>query len=278
MALEPIGLLHPGEMGAGVGAVLVDAGHTVNWASSGRSPASVRRAESAGLVDLGTVEEMTRSCELMISICPPANAVDVARQVAGFGGLYIDANAIAPPTAQQVAQLIEAGGGRPVDGGIIGGPPSTTMETHLYLSGPSAQEASAVFAGTTVKAHVLGADPTAASAIKMCYAAWTKGTTALLLDIRALAVALGIEGPLLGEWQQSMPELASRSLTAGRQAATKGWRWVGEMQEIAATFRSVGLPDGFHLAAAEIYNRVDRDEQAAADATTLRSILEALNG
>jgi 3-hydroxyisobutyrate dehydrogenase-like beta-hydroxyacid dehydrogenase len=278
MALEPIGLLHPGEMGAGVGAVLVDAGHTVNWASSGRSRASVRRAEAAGLVDLGTVEVMTRTCQLIISICPPTNALDVARQVAGFGGLYIDANAIAPATGQQVAQLIEAGGGRCVDGGIIGGPPSPTTETHLFLSGRSAQEASDVFAGTTVKARVLTAGPTAASAIKMCYAAWTKGTTALLLDVRALAVAMGIEGPLLDEWQGSMPELASRSLTAGRQAATKGWRWVGEMQEIAATFRSAGLPDGFHLAASELYDRVDRDEQAAADTETLRSVIEALNG
>jgi 3-hydroxyisobutyrate dehydrogenase-like beta-hydroxyacid dehydrogenase len=278
MALEPIGLLHPGEMGAGVGAVLVDAGHTVNWASSGRSRASILRAEAAGLVDLDTVEMMIRTCRLIISICPPTNAVDVARQVAGFEGLYIDANAIAPHTAQQVAELIEAGGGRSVDGGIIGGPPSPTMDTHLYLSGPSAQEAAAVFAGTTVNAHVLSDDPTAASAIKMCYAAWTKGTTALLLDVRALAVALGIEGPLLDEWERSIPELASRSLTAGRQAATKGWRWVGEMQEIAATFRSAGLPDGFHLAAAEIFDRVGRDEQAAADAKTLRSVLEALNG
>ena len=278
MAGEQIGLLHPGEMGAGIGAVLVGAGHTVNWASSGRSASSAGRAGAAGLVDRGSVDALTRICRIILSVCPPAHALDVAEAVAGFDGLYIDANAIAPATAQHVAGVIEASGGRYVDGGIIGGPPTPTVETHLYLSGPSAEEASQVFAGTTVVAHVLAADPTAASAIKMCFAAWTKGSTALLLDVRALAVALGIEGPLLDAWQRSIPELGSRSVSAARSAATKGWRWTGEMDEIAATFRSAGLPDGFHVAAAEIYDRVDRDEHAAADAGTLQSVIEALNG
>jgi 3-hydroxyisobutyrate dehydrogenase-like beta-hydroxyacid dehydrogenase len=278
MAAEQIGLLHPGEMGAGIGAVLVGAGHTVNWASSGRSPASAARAEAAGLVDLGSVETLIRSCGIIMSVCPPASAVDVAHQVAGFDGLYIDANAIAPATALEVASEIEAKGGRCVDGGIIGGPPTSTVETHLYLSGPSAHQASQLFAGTTVRAHVLSGDRTAASATKMCFAAWTKGTTALLLDVRALAVALGIEGPLLEAWQRSIPELGSRGESAARSAATKGWRWEAEMNEIAATFRSAGLPDGFHVAAAEIYGRVDRDEQAVADTETLRSVVEALLG
>ncbi len=278
MAVEQIGLLHPGEMGAGIGAMLVRAGHTVNWASSGRSPASVARAEAAGLIDLGTVEALTRNCGIIMSVCPPAHAVDVAGQVAGFDGLYIDANAIAPATALQVANVIEAGGGRSVDGGIIGGPPTQTLETDLYLSGPSAHRASQVFAGTTVVAHVLAGDRTAASAIKMCFAAWTKGTTALLLDVRALAVSLGIEGPLLEAWQRSVPELGPRSLSAARSAATKGWRWEGEMDEIAATFRSAGLPDGFHRAAAQLYGRVGRDEEAGADTETLRSVIGELLG
>jgi hypothetical protein len=110
----------------------------------------------------------------------------------------------------------------------------------------------------------------------MCFAAWTKGTSALLLDIRALARAEGVDDVLLSEWQQSLPDLAGRSLQAARQASTKGWRWVGEMDQIAATFRSAGLPDGFHRAAAEIYARPTRDEGAAADDATLATVLEAL--
>jgi 3-hydroxyisobutyrate dehydrogenase-like beta-hydroxyacid dehydrogenase len=276
MAVETIGLLHPGEMGSAFGAALVEAGYTVTWASAGRSSASARRATSANLIDLGTVDAMVDRCQVIVSICPPTQAVAVANEIAGFSGLYLDANAIAPATARRVAAVIEAGGGRYVDGGIIGGPPTPTYGTRLYLSGPAAPELVELFADTTVDARVVSEDQTAASGIKMCFAAWTKGTSALLLGIRALAIAEGVEGPLLDEWQTSMPELDRRSLTAAQQAATKGWRWVGEMEEIAATFRSAGLPDGFHLAAAEIFARPHRHEQAGADEATLTSVLEAL--
>jgi 3-hydroxyisobutyrate dehydrogenase-like beta-hydroxyacid dehydrogenase len=276
MTVETFGLLHPGDMGAGIGAALVEAGYTVTWASAGRSSASARRAASANLVDVGTVEAMIDRCQVIMSVCPPDHAVAVANQVAGFGGLYLDANAIAPATARRVASVIESGGGRSVDGGIIGGPPTPTYGPRLYLSGPAAPEMGELFTGTTVDARVLSENQTAASAIKMCFAAWTKGTSALLLGIRALAIAEGVEGPLLDEWHTSMPELDGRNLTAGQQAATKGWRWVGEMEEIAATFRSAGLPDGFHLAAADIFARPHRHEQAGADEATLRSVLEAL--
>jgi 3-hydroxyisobutyrate dehydrogenase-like beta-hydroxyacid dehydrogenase len=196
--------------------------------------------------------------------------------VAGFGGTYLDANAIAPATAREVAAVVEQAGGRYVDGGIIGGPPSQSSSPRLYLSGPSAPSVRDVFTDTTVEARVISEDQAAASALKMCFAAWTKGTTALLLDVRALAIAEGVEESLLAEWAHSLPDLAARSLGSAQQAATKGWRWVGEMDQIAATFRSAGLPDGFHRAAAEIYARPDRDEGAVADAVTLGKVLRAL--
>jgi 3-hydroxyisobutyrate dehydrogenase-like beta-hydroxyacid dehydrogenase len=273
-----IGLLHPGDMGAGIGATLVGAGHRVSWASSGRGASSARRAEAAGLVDVHSVEAMAQSCDLIISICPPSAALEVAGQVAlaGFDGTYLDANAIAPATAREVAALVEQSAARYVDGGIIGGPPSPTSAPRLYLSGPSAPSVRHLFADTSVQAQVISEDQAAASALKMCFAAWTKGTTALLLDVRALAIAEGVEAPLLAEWEHSLPDLAGRSLGAAQQAATKGWRWVGEMEQIAATFGSAGLPDGFHLAAAEIYAKPDRDESAAADAATLANVLGAL--
>jgi 3-hydroxyisobutyrate dehydrogenase-like beta-hydroxyacid dehydrogenase len=263
-------------MGAGIGATLVRAGHRVSWASSGRGTSSARRAAAAGLVDAHSVEAMAQSCDLIISVCPPSVAEDVAKQVAGFDGTYLDANAIAPSTARHVAAVVEQGGGSYVDGGIIGGPPSPTYSPRLYLSGPSASPVRDVFAGTAVAAVVISEDPTAASALKMCFAAWTKGTTALLLDVRALAVAEGVEDSLLAEWEHSLPDLAGRSLLSAQQAATKGWRWVGEMEQIAATFGAAGLPDGFHRAAAEICARPDRDEEAVADASTLGVVLQAL--
>jgi 3-hydroxyisobutyrate dehydrogenase-like beta-hydroxyacid dehydrogenase len=271
-----IGLLHPGEMGAAVGGVLA-AEHPVWWASSGRSPASARRASAAGLIDVGSVEAIRDGCDLIVSICPPEAAPDVARQVSGFRGVYLDANAIAPATAREVAALVEAGGGRYLDGGIIGGPPTPgSRGTRLYLSGPHGPKISELFSGTAVDARVLSDDPTAASALKMCFAAWTKGTTALLLDIRALAETLGETDALLTEWEGSMPELKDRSLVAAKQAVTKGWRWRAEMEEIARTFRDAALPDGFHKAAAEIYGALIRDEEAESAPGTLDEVIEAL--
>ena len=130
-----------------------------------------------------------------------------------------------------------------------------------------------LFAGTTVEPVVVSADPTAASAVKMAYAAWSKGTAALLLAIRALARAEGVEDALLVEWARSLPELLDRSEAAARSAAAKGWRWVGEMDEIADTFASAGLPEGFHRAAAELYGRVPR---ADVDGSELERVLAAL--
>ncbi len=271
-----IGVLHPGEMGAAVGAVLA-AEHAVWWASAGRSPASARRASAAGLTDVGSVEAVRDGCELIISICPPDAARDVARQVSGFRGVYLDANAIAPATAREVAALVEVGGGTYLDGGIIGGPPSARSPgTRLYLSGPDGPRIAQLFSGTAVDARVLSDDPTAASALKMCFAAWTKGTTALLLDIRALAETLGETDALLAEWEGSLPELGDRSLAAALQGVTKGWRWRPEMEEIARTFREADLPDGFHRAASEVYGALDRDEGAAPTQSTLDQVIDSL--
>ncbi len=93
----------------------------------------------------------------------------------------------------------------------------------------------------------------------MAYAAWTKGTAALLLAVRSLARSEGVEETLLEEWALSIPELPDQSIRAARSAARKGWRWVGEMEEIAATFAADDLPDGFHLAAAEVFRAVAAD-------------------
>jgi hypothetical protein len=111
----------------------------------------------------------------------------------------------------------------------------------------------------------------------MAYAAWTKGTAALLLGARALAQAEGVEAALLGEWAISQPQLAAQSARSAVAAVTKGWRWVGEMEEIAQTMAGAGLPDGFHEAAAEIFRRSPRMPRIpAADATA--AVLAALAG
>ena len=258
MAEPAVGLLHPGEMGAALGAALRARGSPVLWASEGRSAASAGRAKEAGLEDVGSVVELVRRSEVLLSICPPHAALEVAMGVAGYAGLYIDANAVSPETARVIAASV---GARCVDGSVIGPPPGGGASTRLYLSGPEAGLVAALFAGTPVEARIVAGEIGTASAVKMAYAAWTKGTAALLLGIRALARAEDVEQALLEEWRLSLPDLEDQSNRAAWTAAAKGWRWVGEMEEIAATFAAAGLPDGFHLAAAEVFRTSSSDRE-----------------
>jgi 3-hydroxyisobutyrate dehydrogenase-like beta-hydroxyacid dehydrogenase len=237
-----VGLLHPGEMGSAIGTALQAVGHEIVWVSAGRSGATRERA--AAFRDAGSVEALAREAEVVLSICPPHAAVEVARSVPG-DALYVDANAISP------ARVLQIGGLKPqlVDGGIVGGPPHAAGETRLYLSGLRAPEIAALFEGSIVETRIVPD----ASAVKMTYAAWSKGTAAMLLAIRDVARHYGVEDDLVAEWRDSVPALPERLASAERSAAKKGWRWVGEMEEIADTFAAAGRPDGFHRAAAEVF-------------------------
>ncbi len=254
-----IALLHPGEMGAAVGACLAANGHRVVWVATGRSPATRERAEAAGLVAASSLQQALAVAHVVLSVCPPHAAVTLAEHIAGHGfrGVYIDANAVAPATARHLGNLLEtAGGMRFVDGGLIGPPPTRPDSTRLYLAGQAAQEIAGLFAVGPLEACVLDGEPGAASALKMCYAAYTKGLTALLTSIRAVASQEGVDTALLAEWERSIPGVAARSHQIENQAR-KAWRWEGEMHEIADTFAAAGLPDGFHRAAAELYRRLE---------------------
>jgi len=253
-----VGLVHPGEMGASIGAALRERGVDVVWASEGRSAKTHARAERAGLSDVGTLAGLVAAGDVVLAICPPAAARRVAETImrAGFGGIYVDANAIAPATASAIAELI----GTPaafVDGDLIGGPARAGGHTRMYLSGPQAPSVAALFAGSDrVDALVLEGPPESASSLKMSYAAWTKGTSALLIAIRAAARAMGVEEALLAEWAISQRDLLVRSDHAASSTAPKAWRFAGEMDEIARSFEDVGLPGQFHRGAAELYRRL----------------------
>src|SRR5439155_5497683 len=155
-----------------LGAVLRERGTPVLWASEGRSAETAGRAEEAGLEDVGSVDEVVRRSDVILSVCPPHAALDVARSVSGFTGIYVDANAVSPSSAHAVADTVA----RVVDGGIVGPPPSSPGTTRLYLSGVEADSVAELFAGTAVDTHVVSEEVGAASAVKMAYAAWTKGT------------------------------------------------------------------------------------------------------
>lgn len=257
-----IAILHPGEMGAAIGAALVEVGHDVVWRPDGRSAATAGRAGAAGLRPVEDISD----CTLVMSVCPPGSASEVASSVSGFHGLYLDANAIAPQTALGIAAQTSASGMTYVDGGIIGPPPTRSGTTRLYLSGPQAPAAADLFDGCRLDTRVLpGAAPTAASALKMVYAAWTKIGSALLLAVDSTTDRLGLTQALRAEWELSQPDLAQRLDRALASADAKGWRWAAEMREIAATFAAVDEPSGFGAAAAEVFSRYPpprRDELA----------------
>ncbi len=275
----PIGLLHPGAMGAEIGRALLASNldRPVLWASGGRSDATRARASEVALSDVGSLAAMVEQADTIVSVCPPGSALEVARAVSalGFGGRYIDANAVSPATARSVAELFDD----VVDGGIIGPPPANAGTTRLYVSGRGAGDVPALFDGSNLEVRVVDGPAGAASAVKMCFAGWTKGTTALLYSIRALAEAEGVGESLLAEWETSMPELIARSERSPAMVGPKAWRFEPEMHEIADSFAAAGLPDGFHRAAAENYHRMAGFKgrpNAGSEATTLGDVMAAL--
>ena len=273
---DTIGLLHPGEMGASVGAAARGNDGQVLWASEGRGLETRARAVAAGLTDVETLSALVERSRIILGVCPPHAATEVARAVAGrrFSGIYVDANAVAPETSREIQGMIVEAGGSYVDGGIIGPPARERGSTRLYLSGPRAGEVAALFEGSVLGAEVIDVTPGRASALKMAYAAWTKGSDALLLAVRAYALAAEVEGALLREWGLSQADLAVRSKRAG-ESAGKAWRFEGEMHQIGHAFGDAGLPEGFHRAASSVYRRL-RGYKDTDGAPPMRELLAAL--
>jgi 3-hydroxyisobutyrate dehydrogenase-like beta-hydroxyacid dehydrogenase len=256
MTATTIGILHPGDMGVTIGTAARANGLRVLWASEDRSAQTRRRAEGAELEDVKTLPALVATSNVILSVCPPHSALDLARAVAaqGFSGIYVDANAVSPGTAGEIGQVVKQGGATFVDGGIIGPPARARGTTRLYLSGEQAGRIARLFELGPLEAIAMDGGAGAASALKMAYAAYTKGTSALLVAIRALAIRAGVDQALLAEWARSQPELGTRSERAAGETARKAWRFTGEMAEIAATFDDAGLPDGFFLASGKIYD------------------------
>lgn len=273
--MNTIGLVAPGVMGAEVGRCLTAAGVEVRWASAGRGAATRCRADAAGLRDVGDLAALCAEVDVLLSICPPHAAQDTAEAVmaTGFRGIYVDANAVAPATSRRIAQRVEPAA-RFVDGGLIGPPPRSAGTTRLYLAGEHADTVARSFTGTDLEAVVLDGEVPAASALKVAYAAWTKGSSALLLAVRAYAAAEGVERELVGEWDRSQPDLPERTELLATQVSPKAWRWIAEMEEIAAAFDAVGLPPGFHRGAAAIYTALAQRKDATD--TTLAEALADL--
>ena len=253
-----IGLLHPGEMGISLAASAQNSGCEVFWTSEGRGDATRKRAAEYGLNDSGTIRGLVRDCTIIISVCPPYAAEEVARQVleSGFRGLYVDANAISPDRTVEIGKSLSKEGIRFVDGGIVGKPAWKRGTTWLQLSGQGSSEVAQCFSAGPLHTGNLGLKIGRASALKMCFAANTKGTTALLTAIVGAAEQLGVRDALERQWNDLHPGFAEQVSDRVRGVTRKAWRFASEMDEISATFRTAGMPGEFHSAAKEIYHRL----------------------
>lgn len=278
MDFKTVALLHPGKMGVTIGAAAATSGVRVVWTSHQRGDATRERAKKAGLIDVETLSRAVRESDVILSVCPPHAALELARAVAErhFTGVYVDANAVNRATAEKIGDTLITAGASFVDGGIIGSPVVRAGTTRLYLSGSRAAEVAELFAASMLEAKAIGDIPGAASALKLAYAAWTKCTDALLLAIRAYATIEEVDQALLEEWRLSQPQLERRCLQAAAVATPKAWRYVGEMKEIAATFEAAELPAGFHTAAADIFARLASFKDVTNPPLTVAMVVDAL--
>jgi 3-hydroxyisobutyrate dehydrogenase-like beta-hydroxyacid dehydrogenase len=229
-------------MGAAVGSAVQG---DVLWASEGRSDATALRASAAGFEDVGSIDELVRSCDVILSICPPAAAEEVARGVfdAGFDRIFVEANAISPSRMRRIAEL----GSRVVDGSII-----AARGINLYLAGDGSEQVAKLFPSGDVKPVVLPGKVGAASALKMAFGGWNKIGIALTWQARAIARAYGVE-PWLDQEGVSPDRL--------ERVVDRAWRWAPEMDEIAEACESLGLPAGIPRAAADFYRGVEDEAQ-----------------
>lgn len=281
-----VAIVAAGEMGSGVGRKLVEHGVTVLTSLEGRSAASAERAKRAGLA-VASDDDALVSCDVFLSIVPPKDAIGLAERFrpalrrAAHKPLYVDCNAVAPDTAKQIAGVVTSAGARFADAGIIGPPPSDNQRaaTTFYVSGDAAADVATLSAfGLTIR--VLDAPVGAASALKMSYAGLTKGFTALGAAMILGATQAGVAEALKDELSESQPHFLSFLNRSVPGMFPKAYRWIAEMEEIAAFAGDVPGGQAIYQGAADLYRRiaegVEGDKNAQHDLTALREFCAAV--
>ena len=260
-------MLSAGDMGHAVGRVARDRGCRVITCLNGRSDRTRALAQDAGIGDGGSLAAVVEAADMILAILPPAEAPALARAVAACpvsakDRLFVDCNAVAPATALAIGRTVTEAGFAFVDGGIVGPPPLSAPPTRLYVSGPEAGRL-AFLEDERLTVRDLGPEPGRASALKMCYAALTKGSWTLFAALSTAAHRLGVAEALDREFAESQAAVRERQHAMLPRLPLDAGRWIGEMEEIAATLDAAGLPDGFHRAAAEMFRLLDGTPFAA---------------
>ena len=286
---KTVGILSPGDMGHTVGDVLRQNGLQVVTCLEGRSQRTHQLTQKADIIDLPTYQHLITEADLILSIMVPAQAVSAAHTVAGTlqkintDLTYIDCNAIAPQTVRKIGETITTAGGNFIDASIIGPPPRKPGVTRFYASGPKLN-AFKELNQYGLDVRTLGDEIGLAAAIKMCYAALTKGLTALCTELLTAAELLGVSDALADEFQLSQSTLYERMERGLPGMPTKAKRWIGEMEEISDTFADVGLTPNILTGAADIYRLVssthlaDLSPEARDQFPTLGELITTLAG
>jgi len=285
MTIETVAILSPGDMGHAVGRALADHGLKIITCLAGRSERTRKLAAAAELEDVATLEDLVERADLILSIMPPSAALETAGVVAaamraaGQTPYYADCNAISPMTATRVAAVIAECGATFIDAGIIGPSPGKgSSPTRFYVSGPEAKAFQALDSAH-IAVHQMGSEIGRASAMKMCYASLTKGTWTLYTAALVTAEAMGLSDALLTELSSSRPGVVADMERMVPRLPVDAVRWIGEMEEIAATFGQAGLPTGFHRGAAEMFRILNRTPIARETRETMdrdRTLAQAL--
>ena len=260
-----VSVIAPGMMGSAVAKRLTQAGVEVRTLLAGRSSATIARAEAAGMAD-ATVAQIVEA-DFILSIVPPGEALALAQHLApamraaNRKPVYVDCNAVSPGTVMQIDAVVRESGATFVDGGIIGPPPEAdSSKTRIYLSGPDAARVMVLQdfgLSTPLQPGPIGA----ASAMKMSYAGITKGFTALGATMMLAATRAGTADALLAEMQVSQPALLKWLTTQMPKMPSKAYRWVAEMDEIAAFVGAEQAGEGFYQSASRLYERIAADHE-----------------
>ena len=258
-----VAIVAPGNMGAGVGQRLTEYKVTVLTSLSGRSEASAKRAREAGMRPVE--DRALAEADFLMSIVPPGEALALAKRLspvltaANKKPIYVECNAVSPPTMLKIADTIATTGCPFVGAGIIGPPPKPgSTNTKIYASGPAAKNF-ATLNDYGLIVRVLEGPLTAASALKMSYAGITKGFTALGAAMMLAATRGGSAVALKAELAESRPDLLRYLSNQMPAMYSKAYRWVAELDEIASFVGDEHAEHEMLAAAARLYERLAED-------------------
>jgi len=267
--IRKIGITSIGDMGGQVAVRLKTCGYEIFTSLEGRSKRTVALSAKAGVTDCGSIEKLVATVDVIISVLDPAHAVTKAREVAAaikFTGkkiMFVNGNAVAPRTALEIDGIIRAAGGACVDGSILR---VTTKqgksELRLYVSGPEASALTQIN-DEILKIRVVGEKIGNASALKMCYGAFTKGALALGVELLLASHKLGVADELAAEFEDTQPEVYKWILGRTVGMAPKAYRYVPEMLEVATTFEDAGMTRRMLEGAADMFEMLAKTPLAA---------------